>query len=311
MKPDNIRKIIKKGVILRDEPMSAHTTFRTGGPAKWFIIPADEEEASALIRYLYNNLISYYVVGNGSNLLVSDKGYDGVIVNIGRNDGTDFVMLGYEEQDNKDEVLFDAGAGCLMSVLGKIAAQLSCTGFEPLSGIPGCIGGAVYMNAGAYGGEIKDIITAVSGIDRKGNKVRFEKDELSFRYRGSSLQDDGIIITRAEYVLKKGDPEKISSLMDELTAKRKEKQPLELPSAGSTFKRPEGYFAGKLIEDAGLKGFRTGGASVSEKHAGFVVNDKNATSADIFNLIREIQNRVYASSGVMLEPEVKMLGDFS
>lgn len=308
MNPDNIKKIIKEGVILRNEPMSSHTTFRTGGPASWFIIPKNEDEASKIIKYLSVNSIPYFVVGNGSNLLVSDKGYDGVIINIGRNDGTDFVMLGYEERD--DGILFDAGAGCLMSTLGRIAAQLGCTGFEPLSGIPGCIGGAAVMNAGAYGGELKDIITSVNGISNKGEIIRLKKDCLSFRYRGSSIQDDGITVTRVEYFLKKGDPDEISEKMEDFTKRRKDKQPLEYPSAGSTFKRPEGYFAGKLIEDAGLKGFRIGGASVSEKHAGFVINDKNGTSDDIYRLIMTIQENVYRTFGVKLEPEIKMLGDF-
>lgn len=311
MNPENLGKIIKNGTILKNEPMSIHTTFRTGGPAKWFIIPADEKETAGLIKYLYNNGIPYFILGNGSNLLVSDKGYDGAVINIGRNDGTDFAMLGYEENEETGEVLFDAGAGCLMSTLGRIASQLDCTGFEPLSGIPGCIGGAAVMNAGAYGSELKDIVTAVSGINRKGDPVRFEKCDLLFRYRGSSLQDEGIIVTRVEYTLKKGIHDEIISVMEDFARRRKEKQPVELPSAGSTFKRPEGYFAGKLIEEAGLKGYRVGGASVSEKHAGFVVNDKNGTSEDIYNLITEIRNRVYRNSGVMLEPEVKMLGVFN
>lgn len=311
MNPDNIKKIIKNGIILKNEPMCAHTTFRTGGPAKWFIIPQNEDEAAGLIKYLYQNSIPYFILGNGSNLLVSDKGYDGVIISIGRNDGTDFVLLGYEENEEKEETLFDAGAGCLMSMLGKISAQLECTGFEPLSGIPGCIGGAAIMNAGAYGAELKDLITAVSGISKTGEKVRFTADELSFRYRGSSLCDDGITVTRVEYILKKGDPQEIYDRMEDYTKRRKDKQPLEFPSAGSTFKRPEGYFAGKLIEDAGLKGFRIGGASVSEKHAGFVINDKNGTSEDIFRLILAVQDKVFEMSGVHLETEIKMLGEFS
>jgi len=308
MNINNIRKILANGYVLQNEPMSSHTTFRTGGPARLFAVPANAEETASLIRYMNSNGLPYYIIGNGSNLLVSDKGYDGIIVHLGRVDGTDFVMLGYEELD--DGVLFDAGSGCLMSVLASIAEKLGCTGFEPISGIPGCIGGAVLMNAGAYGTEIKDLISEVEIITKTGEIRTVNSDHIEFGYRCSSLEKEGYVISRVRYFLPFGDKEAIHCLMNEYAGRRKEKQPIELPSAGSTFKRPEGYFAGKLIEDAGLRGYRIGGAMVSDKHCGFIVNKEHATSADIYRLIRHVQNTVFEHSGVRLETEVKLLGDF-
>ncbi|MDO4489304.1 MAG: UDP-N-acetylmuramate dehydrogenase [Eubacteriales bacterium] len=308
MNPDNIKRIIKKGRIFRDEPMSAHTTFKVGGPAKMFVIPYNTEELAGLVRYLSNNEIPFYVTGNGSNLLVSDKGFDGVIINLGYNDDTEFTMLGYEEYENG--MMLDAGAGCLMSAVGKIALNLGVTGFEPLSGIPGCVGGAVLMNAGAYGGEVKDVIYSVEAVTRKGNVIHLNIEDLSFGYRTSVIEKNDLIVARAEFFMPFGDKEKIQAQMNECMRLRREKQPLDKPSAGSTFKRPEGYYAGALIEEAGLKGFAIGGAKVSEKHAGFVINDGNATAADIYNIIKHIQKTVYERSSVELVPEVKMLGEF-
>ena len=310
MNINNIRKIIKKGRILQNEPMSAHTSFRVGGPARYYFIPGDEAEAASLVSYLYKNGLEYQIIGNGSNLLVSDRGYEGAIIDLGRHDGTSFTMLGIDDQRDDGKVLFDCGAGCLLSAIGSFALRCSATGFEALSGIPGCIGGACIMNAGAYGSEIGDVITAVTVLTSTGEKKRLERSELTFGYRHSSLLEEGYIVLRAEVLLDKGDHAQIEARMKELTAQRKEKQPLEYPSAGSVFKRPEGDFAGRLIEEAGLRGYRLGGAMVSEKHCGFVINYDHASAADIYALINEVRDRVHEKSGVMLEPEVRFLGDF-
>lgn len=308
MNINNIRKLTT-GSIRRNEPMSAHTTFRTGGPADVYIIPKNVSETAALIRYFRLNRLDYFIIGNGSNLLVSDEGYRGAVIDLGRNDGTDFTLLGYEWDG--DELLMDVGAGCFMSAVGNIAANIGGTGFEELTGIPGCIGGACIMNAGAYGGEMKDVVQAVEVIDREGKVRKLSGDELSFRYRGSNLMDEGYTVCRADIRLRKGSTEDIRKKCDELLNKRKESQPLEYPSAGSTFKRPEGYFAGKLISDAGLKGYAIGDAKVSEKHAGFIINAGHASSTDIYRLIRYVQQTVLDRYGVELTPEVRFLGDFS
>lgn len=307
MNINNIRKITG-GVIRLNEPMAQHTTFRVGGPADYYIIPRNAKEAAGLIRYLELNRIPWYVLGNGSNMLVSDSGFRGVIIDLGRNDGTMFTMLGYEYTD--DELIMDVGAGCTMTSVGNYAVKFGGTGFESLAGIPGCVGGACIMNAGAFEREMKDVVRSVEVITRRGELKRLSADEIEFRYRGSSLMDEGYIVSRAEIVLSKGDPEAIRKRTDEIAAVRKEKQPLEYPSAGSTFKRPAGYFAGKLIQDAGLKGYQIGGAQVSEKHAGFIINRESATAADIAALIRHVQETVFEQSGVRLEPEIRFLGEF-
>lgn len=316
MNLNNIRKIITRGRILEQEPMAKHTTFRVGGAARYFITPATRKELAALVRYLYNNGIAYFVMGNGSNLLVSDAGYDGVVIDMGKNDGTEFTMLGIDDGTDSEtacaegEILFDAGAGCLMSAIGNFAKQFSASGFECLSGIPGCLGGAVTMNAGAYGSEIRDLVRSVLVVTPKGEIETLSGDSLSFRYRGSSIMDSGSIVARTELLLKKGDPEEIAAKMEECAQKRRDKQPLDFPSAGSTFKRPEGMFAGQLIEEAGLKGLTVGGAQVSEKHAGFIINRDHATASDIYNLISLVQEKVYSHSGVQLVPEIRLLGTF-
>lgn len=307
MNINNIRRLTS-GIIRKNEPMSAHTTFRTGGPAELYIVPKSTAEAARLISYFKLNGLDYFVIGNGSNLLVSDKGYKGAVIDLGRNDGTEFTMLGYEWQG--DELIMDAGAGCFMSAVGSIAANIGATGFEELAGIPGCIGGACVMNAGAYGREMQDVISSVELIDDKGRVKKMSRDELEFRYRGSELMDKGYVVCRAELKLKKGSSEDIKAKCDELLNKRRESQPLEYPSAGSTFKRPEGYFAGKLISDAGLKGLSIGGAEVSEKHAGFIINKDHAASSDIYALIRDVQKRILEKDGVELVPEVRFLGEF-
>ena len=307
MNINNIKKLTT-GIIKKNEPMSAHTTFRTGGSADLYIVPRNTKETAAIIRYFKLNKLPYFVIGNGSNLLVSDKGYRGAVIDLGRNDGTEFIMLGYEWQG--DKLIADVGAGCFLSAVGNIAANIGATGFEELTGIPGCIGGACIMNAGAYGREMKDVVESVEIIDRDGNIRKLARDEIEFRYRGSSLMDDGCIVCRAEIGLSKGNTEDIKAKCEELFNKRKESQPLEYPSAGSTFKRPEGYFAGKLISDAGLKGYKVGGAEVSEKHAGFVINKDHATSEDIYKLIQDVKAKILDKDGIELEPEVRFLGDF-
>ena len=301
--------IIKKGTVFENEPMKDHTTMRAGGPARYFVIPGDECELSGLIKFLNREAVPYYITGNGSNLLVSDKGYDGVIINIGKNAPGALSGLSVNE-DGDGSFLITAGAGCLMSAAGNYACSLSLTGFEPLSGIPGCIGGACIMNAGAYGGEIKDVCEQVRAMLPDGEIKIFTNEECDFRYRGSELSDMNAIVLSASFRLKKGDSEEIKALMADLSKRRREKQPLEHPSAGSTFKRPEGYFAGKLIEDAGLKGMRIGGAAVSEKHAGFVVNDRYGSAQDVYNVIKAVQQAVFLKFSVELCPEVKLLGDF-
>lgn len=308
MNPDELKKRIKSGKVAENISLSEYTTFGTGGPAKYFVTPYDAEELSVLVRFLNDEKESFFILGNGSNLLVSDKGYDGVIVNIGRNHNQAFNSLSLSEV--KDGILISAGSGVRMAAIGKAALENSLEGFEPLSGIPGSIGGAAAMNAGAYGKELKDVFYSCEGITPEGDMITLSKEEMNFGYRTSSVLDRGLIVTEVKLLLKRGDQDEILAGMEDYMKRRKEKQPLELPSAGSAFKRPEGYFAGKLIEEAGLKGYRIGGASVSAKHCGFVVNDMHGTSDDIIRLIRHIQDTVYLQSGVRLETEIKMLGDF-
>ena len=308
MNLNNIRKIITKGSILEMEPMAKHTSFKVGGPAHYFITPHSVKELSGLVSYLKNNELKYYVIGNGSNLLVSDRGYDGVIIDLSSHDGTEFTILGMD--DESEVIRFEAGAGSLMGNIGRLMARFGAKGFEPLSGIPGCIGGACTMNAGAYGGEMKDIVTGATVLDPFGKVMHLDRKELDFSYRHSAVQDKGYIVAKVEFELERGDEEEIKALMADYAARRREKQPLEYPSAGSTFKRPEGNFAGKLIEEAGLSGYSLNGAAISEKHCGFVINKGGATASDIYKLIENVRDKVYKNSGIMLEPEVRMLGEF-
>lgn len=296
---DKLNNVIAKDSILIDEPMSRHTTFRVGGPADFFVTPKAKEEVRDVIRICKEAGIPYYIIGNGSNLLVSDAGYRGVIVQI------------YKEM-NEVKVegdLVKAQAGALLSGIAAKALGAELSGFEFASGIPGTIGGACVMNAGAYGGEMKDVLESVTVLTGEGKIIELGRNELELGYRTSVIAKKGYIVLGAVLKLERGDGEKIKTYMDELKEKRVTKQPLEYPSAGSTFKRPEGYFAGKLIEDAGLRGFQVGGAQVSEKHCGFVINRDHATAADIMELMRQVQIRVKENSGVDLEPEVKRLGD--
>ena len=296
---DKLSNIIGKDSILPDEPMSRHTTFRVGGPADFFVTPKAKEEVRDVIRICKEAGMPYYFIGNGSNLLVSDAGYRGVIIQI------------YKEMNEVtvEDNLVKAQAGALLSGIAAKALAAELTGFEFASGIPGTIGGACVMNAGAYGGEMKDVLESVTVLTGEGEIIELGRNELELGYRTSVIAKKGYIVLGAVLKLERGDGEKIKAYMDELKEKRVTKQPLEYPSAGSTFKRPEGYFAGKLIEDAGLRGFQVGGAQVSEKHCGFVINRDHATAADIMELMRQVQIRVKENSGVDLEPEVKRLGD--
>ena len=296
---DKLNNVIAKDSILIDEPMSRHTTFRVGGPADFFVTPKAKEEVRDVVRICKEAGMPYYIIGNGSNLLVSDAGYRGVIVQI------------YKEM-NEVKVegdLVKAQAGALLSGIAAKALGAELSGFEFASGIPGTIGGACVMNAGAYGGEMKDVLESVTALTGEGKIIELGRNELELGYRTSVIAKKGYIVLGAVLKLERGDGEKIKTYMDELKEKRVTKQPLEYPSAGSTFKRPVGYFAGKLIEDAGLRGFQVGGAQVSEKRCGFVINRDHATAADIMELMRQVQIRVKENSGVDLEPEVKRLGD--
>lgn len=286
--------------VRRQEPMSLHTTFRIGGPADLFVTPGSIQAVADSIRICKETQTPYAVIGNGSNLLVSDTGYRGVIIQIGRN--LNQVSVNGEE--------IRAQAGAMLSVIAKTALSESLTGFEFASGIPGTLGGAAVMNAGAYGGEMKDVLTEVTVLTREGEIWTIPAEKLELGYRTSLAAKNGWIILEAVLRFQKGDAEAIRSRMEELKVQRVTKQPLDLPSAGSTFKRPEGYFAGKLIMDAGLRGFTVGGAQISEKHCGFVVNKGGATAEDVRNLICAVQKKVQEDAGVKLEPEVKFLGEF-
>lgn len=293
-------KIINEERVLIEEPLNQHTTFRVGGPADYFVMPNKIEEVKAVVDLCQHANMPYYVLGNGSNLLVSDKGYRGVIIQI------------YKEM-NKIEVVGDcikAQAGALLSKIGSVALEGGLAGFEFAAGIPGTVGGAVVMNAGAYGGEMKDILASVTALTPDGEVIKLTNEELELGYRTSIILKKDYIVLEAVYQLKLGDREAIHAKMDELKVQRVTKQPLEYPSAGSTFKRPEGYFAGKLIQDAGLRGFQVGGAQVSEKHCGFVINKDHATAADIVALMNQVSEKVMQEFGVTLEPEVKRLGEF-
>ena len=286
--------------VRRQEPMSLHTTFRIGGPADLFVMPGSIQAVADSIRICKETQTPYAVIGNGSNLLVSDAGYRGVIIQIGRNLN--------QITGNGEEIRAQAGA--MLSVIAKTALLESLTGFEFASGIPGTLGGAVVMNAGAYGGEMKDVLIEVTVLTREGEIRTIPAEKLELGYRTSLAAKNGWIILEAVLRFQKGDAEAIRSRMEELKVQRVTKQPLDLPSAGSTFKRPEGYFAGKLIMDAGLRGFTVGGAQISEKHCGFVVNKGGATAEDVRNLICAVQKKVQEDAGVKLEPEVKFLGEF-
>ncbi len=285
--------------VLVREPMSRHTTFRTGGPADLLVQP-EAEQIAPILEVCRNEEIPWTVIGNGSNLLVGDGGIRGVVLEIGKQ-MSDVVIEG---------TVITAGAGAMLSSIASRAAAADLTGMEFASGIPGSLGGAVVMNAGAYGGEMKDILQKVTVLTPDGTVQTLSVEELELSYRHSIIPEKGYLVISAVLKLQPGSADEIQSIMDDLKEKRVSKQPLEYPSAGSTFKRPEGYFAGKLIQDAGLRGFRVGGAQVSEKHCGFIINRDQATSTDICQLMQQVSEIVYEKFGVRLEPEVKKIGEF-
>ena len=285
--------------IFMEEPMKKHTTFRVGGPADVLVQP-DETALAAILALCRQYHVSYSFIGNGSNLLVGDKGIRGVVIEM-----TD--PMGNIEVDGTK---ITAQAGAMLSKIANTAASNGLGGMEFAAGIPGSVGGAVVMNAGAYGGEMKDIIERVYVLDENGAQLELDRDALDLGYRHSCIPEKKYIVTKVVLELVPRNEAEIRSEMKELNEKRAEKQPLQYPSAGSTFKRPEGYFAGKLIMDAGLRGYQVGGAQVSEKHCGFVINKGDATAADICQLMQDVADKVLAQFGVVLEPEVKMIGEF-
>lgn len=335
--------------ILKNEPLKQHTSFRVGGPAKVYVVPEDIEELQKLIRFLYEEKLPYDIIGNGTNLLVSDAGVDHVVVEIGRalegiellpeanaSDATSSLRGALSATGTAAKAAAGSAAaratseaaavnataaeekiyylrvlaGTLLSKAAQFAATQELCGMEALRGIPGTIGGAVTMNAGAYGTEMKDVLYSVDVLTPEGELRTLTPAELALGYRHSVIPERGYVVVAATLALRKGDPAEIQARMADFQNRRKEKQPLDKASAGSTFKRPEGYFAGKLIEDTGLRGFRHGGAQVSEKHCGFVINDGTARAADIYWLIGEVRKRVLLEQHVELTPEVKLWGEF-
>lgn len=294
------KKILTKGKIFENAPMKDYTTFRIGGPADFLILPSSMEEIRDILKLFAHYEIPYTILGNGSNVLVRDKGVRGAI-------------LKFDEPFSKieliDKIRIKAGAGASLKDVSEFAANNGLTGLEFAIGIPGSIGGAIFMNAGAYGGEMKNITVKVSSVSPDGDFCEFMQNELDLSYRHSIFQTNNHAIAEVELRLSEGDGETIRIKMQDLTKRREEKQPLEMPSAGSTFKRPTGYFAGTLIDETGLKGLRVGGAQVSEKHAGFVVNTGNATADDVMGLIEEVKRRVFEAHGVKLYPEVRIIGE--
>lgn len=283
----------------RDELLSKHTSFKLGGPCKLLLLPKTKEEIQKLVKTLYEEKIPYYILGNGSNVLFRDEGFPGVILKLASN------YSSYNIQG--DTILCDSGMD--LSVLARKAALKGLSGLEFASGIPGTLGGGVIMNAGAYDGELKDVVSSVLLLDRRGNFHRKTCEEMEFGYRDSLAQREGLIILEVEMKLTQGDYPEIWNKIDDFTIRRWSKQPLEFPSGGSTFKRPPGYYAGKLIEDAGLKGLRFRGAQVSSKHCGFIVNTGEATSEDVRTLIRIVQRRVKEEFGVELTPELRIIDE--
>ena len=292
--------ILKVEQVKKDEPMKIHTTFRVGGPASYFVTPETEEEVAKVIEVCTQENVPYYIVGNGSNLLVSDQGYEGVIIQIYKQ------MNRVEITENE----IHAQAGALLSMIANRAMEAELTGFEFAAGIPGTLGGALRMNAGAYGGEMKQIVESAEVLTSEGEVLNLTNEELGMGYRTSVIAKNDYVALSAVLKLEKGDRQEIRAYMEDLKERRVTKQPLEFGSAGSTFKRPEGYFAGKLIQDSGMQGYRVGDAQVSEKHCGFVINRGNATAAEVMQLMKDVADRVEEKFGVRLEPEVRRIGEF-
>ena len=293
-----LQRYVPRDNIHLQEPMAGHTTFRIGGPADCFVQLEDEEQLRKVRRYLGLAGVPFFVLGNGSNLLVDDAGYRGVVLQIGQK-MSDISVQGCH---------IIAKAGATLRQVAAAALEHGLAGFEFASGIPGTVGGGVVMNAGAYGGEMSQVVNQVRVVSKEGESMELDNDTMEFRYRGSVIRGSAFTVTEVTFRLEPGDREAIRAKMEELAARRREKQPLEYPSAGSTFKRPEGHFAGKLIMEAGFAGYRIGGAQVSEKHCGFVINTGDATARDVRALIEEIQARVKERFRVDLEPEIVFLG---
>ena len=296
---DSVTEAMPELVIRTEEPMSKHTTFRIGGAAEVFAAP-DARELPQLLAMAKGADVPVTVIGNGSNLLVGDRGIAGLVIEIGER----------MSEVRIEGTILVAGAGALLSKAAQTAAAAGLGGLEFAAGIPGSVGGAVVMNAGAYGGEMKDVLQSVKVLTEEGELLILTTEELELGYRHSCVPERKYIVVEATMELSAKPEEEIRACMAELRAKRIEKQPLEYPSAGSTFKRPEGYFAGKLIMDAGLRGYTVGGAQVSEKHCGFVINKGDATAADVRQLMQDVHDRVKEQFDVELEPEVKLIGSF-
>lgn len=297
---EEIKSIVTRQNVLTDEPMCDHTTFKIGGKADVFVSIINEHEILRLLELLRSRQIPFFILGNGSNILVSDEGYRGVIIEIGS---------AYSGVRMLDDIVI-AKAGTTMAKLSHFAMENNLTGLEFASGIPGTVGGGIIMNAGAYGGEMRQITYRVKAVTPSGEVIYLSNADMEFEYRNSKAKKEGYIILQAEFRLHRGEKSVIEGIMRDLAKKRRDKQPLEYPSAGSTFKRPQGYYAGKLIADAGLKGLSVGGAQVSEKHAGFLINTGSATAADMYELINQVRTKVKEAYSVVLEPEVIFLGEF-
>lgn len=297
---EKLKELIDEKLILKDEPMNKHTTFRVGGVADYLVQIDSIETLQQVCSICKTYEIPYYVIGNGSNLLVGDQGFRGVIIE----------LCGKMNAVECDGNLITAQAGALLSKVARVALENALSGFEFAAGIPGTLGGAVVMNAGAYGGEMKDVIERVRVLNCEGEIEEFDGEQLELGYRTSNIERNQFIVLEVKLRLTAGVKEHIVERMEELKVQRVTKQPLEYPSGGSTFKRPEGYFAAKLIDDSGLRGFQVGGAQVSEKHCGFVINTGSATAADIVMLMHEVTKKVQAEYSVVLEPEIKRIGEF-
>lgn len=299
---DKLRIILPENILFFNEPLKKHSTFRIGGNADVLVAPQNLLQIKLLFAYIKENSIPYTVIGNGSNLLFSDDGFRGIVVKIGSE------FSGIESTLTDKGMILNVKAGTLLSRLAAFACENSLTGLEFASGIPGSVGGAILMNAGAYDGEISQVLVESTYFDIKKMSVGTKSYEMhDFSYRHSSYEDDGLIILSGRFILKNGNKDDILLKMKDLNSRRISKQPLEFPSAGSTFKRPAGLYAGKLIEDAGLKGFSIGGAQVSEKHCGFVINKGGATCSDVINVIKYVKSAVFDKFGVVLETEVKII----
>mgnify|MGYP004478285833 FL=1 len=291
--------LLPAGCVRENVTLAPYTTMRTGGPAALFAEPRNAQQLAHVHQWAQEKGLSLLILGNGSNLLIADSGFDGLVIHLGRALSEVSVFAN----------TLTAQAGASLAAAARAAAQASLTGLEFAAGIPGSIGGAVCMNAGAYGGEIAQVIVSARLLTPEGVRT-VSKDELSLGYRSSAVMQNGWVVLEATFELAPGSPDEIKATMADLAARRREKQPLQYPSCGSFFKRPVGYYAGALIEQAGLKGYRVGDAQVSEMHAGFVINRGHATSSEIYRLMQEVQCRVQAQFGVTLEPEVRLIGHF-